>query len=80
MAEDFLSEFQKNLTERVRARIGEYSGHKFVDIRIFYTDEASGDLKPTKKGVTFSPELWPEFKEMVGALEHELSRQGLIEE
>ena len=80
MAEESIAEFQKNLSERIRARIGEYSGHKFVDIRIFYADEVSGDLKPTKKGVTFSPELWPEFKEMIGALEAELAQQGLIQE
>lgn len=80
MPEEHVAEFQKNATELVRARIGEYSGHKFVDIRIFYAEEDTGEPKPTKKGVTFSPQRWPQFKEMVDALERELDRQGLIEQ
>ena len=80
MAEEFIAEFQKNSTEKIRARIGEYSGHKFADLRIYYTDEDSSEWKPTRKGITFSPELWPEFKKMVDALEEELKQQGLIEE
>ena len=78
MADEFIAEFQKNSTEKIRARVGEYNKRKFADLRIFYLDEDSGEWKPTRKGIAFSPELWPEFKQMVDALEEELQQQGLI--
>ena len=78
MANEFIAEFQKNSTEKIRARVGEYNKRKFADLRIFYNDEDSGEWKPTRKGIAFSPELWPEFRQMVDALEEELQQQGLI--
>ena len=40
-------EIQKNSREVIRITDSEYEGHKFVDLRIWYTD--GGHYKPTKK-------------------------------
>jgi hypothetical protein len=49
-------EIQKNSRETIRFRLGEFKGHKFLDMRIFVTEpEENGgkpkDPVPTKKGV-----------------------------
>ncbi len=44
-------EIQKNSREVIRITESEYEGHKFVDLRIWYTD--GGEYKPTKKVYRF---------------------------
>ncbi len=45
--------------EVLRLEIREYKGVEYVDFRIYYEAEP-GEWRPTKKGVTFSPDLVPE--------------------
>jgi hypothetical protein len=37
------------------ARVTEFKGHKLIDIREFYTDKATGELKPGAKGISLKP-------------------------
>jgi hypothetical protein len=53
-----------------------FKGKVFVDIRLFYTD-AKGELAPTKKGVTLTPDLWDQFRAAVEAAEGELQARNL---
>ena len=46
-------EIQKNSREVLRISESEYEGHKFVDLRVWYND--NGEMKPTKKGISFNP-------------------------
>ena len=46
-------EIQKNRRETIRISESEYEGHKFIDLRIWYDD--NGEMKPTKKGISFNP-------------------------
>ena len=46
-------EIQKNSREVTRISESEYEGHKFVDLRVWYND--NGEMKPTKKGISFNP-------------------------
>ena len=46
------------------------------DIRLFYED-ANGELAPTKKGVTVTPELWDEFRTGIAAAEQILQDKNL---
>ena len=46
-------EIQKNSREVIRISDSEYEGHKFIDLRIWYSD--NGEYKPTKKGISFHP-------------------------
>ncbi len=61
-------DIQRNEREIVRVALNEFSGREFIDIRIFYRDEATGEYKPTKKGVTLSKDLYPELKKAVDSL------------
>ena len=36
--------------------VGEKTGNENIDIRMYYSDKDSGELKPTSKGVRFSTE------------------------
>ena len=76
---DALHEVTKNSQETIRFQITEYRGKSYADVRIFYRD-SDDTLKPTRKGVTISPSLWPEFVQGIERLGAELAEQGLLEE
>lgn len=59
---------QRNEREIVRVALSEFNEREYIDIRIFYKDDATGEYKPTKKGVTLSKELYPELKEAILSL------------
>lgn len=46
-------EIQKNQKEVYRIEEKEYSGYRFVDVRIWFMAD-DGDYKPSKKGISFS--------------------------
>ena len=46
-------EIQKNSREVIRVSASEYEGHNFIDLRIWYDND--GEMKPTKKGISFNP-------------------------
>ena len=46
-------EIQENSREVIRISPSEYEGHQFIDLRIWYDD--NGEMKPTKKGISFNP-------------------------
>ena len=71
-------ELSKNSMETLRFQVSEYKGREYVDVRIYYLDD-DGSLKPTRKGVTVSPDLWPEFLQGVEKLGTELEQRGLLE-
>ena len=73
---NIIGEIQKNQKEKIIISTNEYKGHKYVDLRVHYEDETSGDYKPTKKGIAVNPKILPEVVEMmVQAAE---SLQGVI--
>ncbi len=69
----------KNADEEIRVSLREYKGHPFIDIRVYWKP-AEGEPGPTKKGVTLNPELFPEFKKAMAALEGALRQAKLIAE
>ena len=71
-------EFNRNSREKIRLALSEYQGNHYVDIRTYFENE-DGEYKPTRKGVTFKPELWPKFRKAIEALEAEILEAGLID-
>ena len=68
MADDkVVDSFKRNATEEVRATVRTYRGRQYMDMRIYYLDDA-GEYKPTKKGINLSVDLLPELTRMVDAL------------
>jgi hypothetical protein len=68
MSDKLVCEIQKNARETIRFRLGEYQGHKFVDMRV-YAKEEGKDPAPTKKGLAVSPTLWPQFRAALAQVE-----------
>ena len=56
-------DIRKNDREVLRIRTKEFQGNEYVDLRIWYEAQDGsdkGELRPTKKGVTFRRGLLPE--------------------
>ena len=71
-----LHEFKRNQEETLRISLSSFKGRTYIDIRMFYED-ANGELQPTKKGVTITPELWDEFRAGVANAEEALQKANL---
>lgn len=65
MADRIIGDIERNPTEIVRVGINSYKGKEYVDMRIYYKDDA-GEWKPTKKGVTVVPEKLDAFLTLLG--------------
>ena len=81
MSDKPVCEIPKNSRESIRFRLGEYQGHKFVDMRIFVTEPGENGAPakepvPTKKGLAVSPTLWPEFKKALAQVEAAMIEAG----
>tara|TARA_Y100000590_G_scaffold455334_1_gene603784 strand:- start:2784 stop:2996 length:213 start_codon:yes stop_codon:yes gene_type:complete len=62
---NIIGEIQKNQKEKIIVSTNEYKGHKYVDLRIHYTDGKSEDYKPSKKGIALSPKIIKDVIEMI---------------
>ena len=51
--------------EKIIVSTNEYKGHQYIDLRVHYEDETSGDYKPTKKGIAVNPKILPDVVEMM---------------
>jgi len=71
-----LGEFKRNAEETLRVSVREFKGRVFVDFRLFYAND-KGELLPSKKGVTITPDLWDAFRAAVEAAEGELQERNL---
>jgi hypothetical protein len=70
---DHLYSFSKNSLEEVIARLVEFRGKQYADIRVYY----GPNQIPIKKGLTLSLDLIPELKKAIKAIEDATNGQGL---
>ena len=75
--DELIAQFEKNATEVVRVSLTEYRGRKLVDVRVYYSDD-EGQYYPTKKGVSLSVDVYPDFKRALLELEKILLERDLI--
>ncbi len=66
--------FAKSNDQEVRFSAGEYHAKMYVDLRIFYKNEETGEWHPTKKGITLPLDLVPELRKGLERLDEVLSR------
>ena len=71
-----LYQFKRNEEVTLRVSLATFKGRRFVDIRLHYLD-AGGELRPTRKGVTITPELWDSFLAAISVATVELQEAGL---
>lgn len=68
-----LGEIERNPTERLRVSLENFKGRDYIDLRIYYQED-NGEWKPTKKGVTVSPEKIDEIISFFSKAKEELSK------
>lgn len=73
-----IGEVSKNSREVIRFRLGEFKGHKFIDIRVFAKEDGR-DPAPTKKGLAVSPALWPQFRVALAQVDQALVEAGWLD-
>jgi len=80
---DFICDLTKNPREAIRFRLGDFKGHKFVDMRIFVAgpgeDGKLPEPNPTKKGLAVSPQLWRQFRAALAQVEKAMVNQGWLD-
>ena len=64
---ELVHSFDKSSTEQIQVSLSTFKGKTYVDLRIYYK-ASDGDYRPTKKGITFSPDLLPELGEAMRKL------------
>ena len=64
--------FQRNSVEQVKARLTEFKGKQYADLRIFWMGD-DGQYRPSKKGLTVSPDQLPELAQAVAKLQNAIS-------
>ncbi|WP_411824279.1 transcriptional coactivator p15/PC4 family protein [Leptospira sp. 'Mane'] len=67
-----IKDIDKGRGEVIRVEISEYKGQTFFNIRVWYQD-ATGEFKPTQKGVALSPNVIGELKEAIEEAERWLA-------
>ncbi|MBN2467149.1 MAG: transcriptional coactivator p15/PC4 family protein [Deltaproteobacteria bacterium] len=72
---EVIARFEKNSFEEVRISLTEFRGKDLIDIRVYFQPEGEEEMRPTKKGITISPEKFPELKEGILALEKALKEK-----
>lgn len=78
MSEKAICEIPKNTREVYQFRLGEFKGHKFMDVRIFVKEDGK-DPAPTKKGLAVSPALFGEFKKALAQVEEAMIEKGWLD-
>ena len=69
--------FAKNSSEEVRVSAGEFKEKIYIDLRIFYRDQETDEMRPTKKGLTLALALLPELKKGLQKIDpHTLAQTG----
>jgi hypothetical protein len=76
---DIVCTLTKNSRENIVFRVGEFKGHKFVDLRIFVAGENSSGDTPTKKGLAVPLHLYREFREALMRVEEVIVERGLLD-
>lgn len=49
-------------TDLVRIELSEFKGNQYIGARIYYMDDR-GDWKPTRKGLTLTPEMMVQVRD-----------------
>ena len=54
--------FPKGNNQEVRLSAGEFRDRIYFDVRVFFKDEETEEMRPTKKGITLALDYLPELK------------------
>ncbi len=74
-----IAELPKNATEVVRVTLDTYQSKPIADVRVFTEYKTTGELGPTRKGVTIRAEQLPELVRALAKAEAEARALGWID-
>lgn len=69
-----IGEIQKTGTDRIIVTVKEFKGKTYIDVRNFFEND-DGEMVPTKKGVSLTPENLDELIRLLGEAKKQLSTQ-----
>ena len=72
---EVIARFEKNSFEEVRVSLTEFKGKELIDLRVYYQPDGEEEMRPTKKGITISPEKFSELKKAILTLEKALQEK-----
>lgn len=64
------------LGSKKRVTVRRFNGVNLVDIREFYLDKSSGEMKPGKKGISLSADVWNKVVESRAEIDAALAELG----
>lgn len=78
MSDTIISTIPKNAAEELRVTLTEFNGHNLCDLRLYAAYRTTGEIGPTKKGITVSVALLPAIIAGLQEAEAEARRRGLL--
>jgi hypothetical protein len=66
-----IGEIQKMGTDRIIVTVKEFKGKTYIDVRNFFEND-DGEMVPTKKGVSLTPENLDELIRLLGEAKKQL--------
>ena len=78
MDKQIMYQFERNQNEKVIVSMGNYKDRNYIDFRVFFEDASSGEMKPTKKGITIAENLLPHMKRAIAACEKTKGQPSMI--
>lgn len=66
-----IGEIQKTGTDRIIVTVKEFKGKTYIDVRNFFEND-DGEMVPTKKGVSLTPENLDELIRLLGEAKKQL--------
>jgi len=71
---EILGQIEKNSMEVIKAQIGEFKGYPVIDFRV-WVEKEDGRILPTRKGLSFNPELLEGFYNLVKSVYERLKNE-----
>lgn len=69
---------EKNAREDVRLGISEYKGKMYLQLRVWYPDSHTGEMRPSHEGFTLQPSKLPELITALQQLEAQARHEGIL--
>ncbi len=68
----------KNSREVIRFSLETFKGWRFVDLRVYIQEDGQAPIA-TRKGLTISPHLWPQFRMALSKMEEAILAAGWLD-
>lgn len=69
-----IGEIQKTGTDKIIVTVKEFKGKTYIDVRNFFEND-EGEMVPTKKGVSLTPENLDELIRLLGEAKKQLPQE-----